>query len=112
MTEKQHYPGPTPEQVDALMDATDLVWEDVPEAEAPPEVAEDEVKEASVVRSVRLPLDLDKRINAEAETRGVTRSELIRDWAYIQLSELSNDQPISRADALRALASIPPRRIA
>ncbi|WP_159851228.1 CopG family transcriptional regulator [Nocardia sp. CY41] len=112
MTKQQHYLAPTPEQVDALMDATDLIWDDVPEDEAPPVLTEDEASKVMVVRSVRLPVDLDKRINAEADARGVTRSDLLRDWASIQLAELSEDQPISRADALRALASIPPRRTA
>ncbi|WP_405180915.1 hypothetical protein OG225_06925 [Nocardia sp. NBC_01377] len=112
MTEQQHYPVPTPDQVDALMDNPDLTWEEVPATEAPPVLTEADAEEVMVVRSLRMPLELDRRIRAEAEARGVTWSELLRDWAAIELAALSDDQPISRADAMRALASIPPRRTA
>ncbi|WP_157129138.1 hypothetical protein [Nocardia amamiensis] len=34
------YPVPAPEQVEALMNNPDLIWEDVPAAEAPPVMSE------------------------------------------------------------------------
>jgi hypothetical protein len=111
MTEKK-YPMPTPEQVDALMDNPALAWEDVPEDQAPPELGESEAEAVMVVRSLRMPLEMDQRIRAEADARGVTWSELIRDWAAIELAALADDQPISRADAMRALATVRPRRTA
>jgi hypothetical protein len=35
-------------------------------------------------------------------------SQLMREWAELELAALENDQPISRADALRALAGVRP----
>lgn len=35
-------------------------------------------------------------------------STLLREWIELELSGLEADQPISRADALRALAAIRP----
>jgi predicted DNA-binding protein len=59
-----------------------------------------------VVRSLRLPLDLDQRLKTAAA--GVPTSTLIREWIELELTALDNDQPISRADALRALATLRP----
>lgn len=59
-----------------------------------------------------MPVESDRCIPAEAEARGVTWSELLRGRAAIELAALPDDQPISRADVLRALASISPRRTA
>ncbi|HVQ91526.1 MAG TPA: hypothetical protein VMU51_10865 [Mycobacteriales bacterium] len=61
-----------------------------------------------VVRSLRLPLDLDQRLKTAAAARGVHTSTLIREWIELELTALDNDQPISRADALRALATLRP----
>jgi hypothetical protein len=61
-----------------------------------------------VPRSVRWPLDLDQRVKAAAAARGLTMSQLMREWAELELAALENDQPISRADALRALAGVRP----
>jgi hypothetical protein len=71
----------------------------------PRELAE---QPSMVVRSLRLPLDLDQRIKAAAAARGMSFGALLREWAEFQLAELENDQPISRADALRALAALRP----
>jgi hypothetical protein len=73
--------------------------------EAPPVPDPDEVM---VVRSVRWSLGLDARLKAAAAARGISMSQLIRDWVELELSALEDDQPISRADALRALASLRP----
>lgn len=76
------------------------------EVDLPPrELAE---QPSMVVRSLRLPLELDQRIKAAAAARGLTFGALLREWAEFQLAELENDQPISRADALRALAALRP----
>jgi predicted DNA-binding protein len=61
-----------------------------------------------VPRSVRWPLDLDQRVKAAAAARGLTMSQLMREWAELELAALENDQPISRSDALRALAGLRP----
>lgn len=61
-----------------------------------------------VVRSLRLTLDLDRRVKAAAEARGVPTSTLVREWIELELAALEDDRPISRADALRALATLRP----
>lgn len=61
-----------------------------------------------VVRSLRLSLELDKRLKTAAEARGVPMSTLVREWIELELTALEHDQPISRADALRALAALRP----
>ena len=73
-------------------------------AELPPPPAEP----VMVVRSLRLPTDLDQRVKAVAQARGVPMSALVREWIELELAALEQDQPISRADALRALASLRP----
>lgn len=102
----ENYPAPTPEQVEAFMNDPEVVWgDDVPADQVPP-VAEDET--VMLVKSLRLPLEMDDRIQAEADARGVTWSELVRDWIAIELAALGDDEPISRADAMRALAALHP----
>jgi len=61
-----------------------------------------------VVRSLRLPLELDQRVKAAAASRGLPMSTLLREWIELELAGLEQDQPISRADALRALAGLRP----
>jgi predicted DNA-binding protein len=61
-----------------------------------------------VVRSLRLPVELDQRLKAAAAGRGIPMSTLVREWIELELTALEQDQPISRADALRALASLRP----
>jgi predicted DNA-binding protein len=61
-----------------------------------------------VVRSLRLPFELDQKLKAAAQRRGVRTSTLIREWIELELTALEDDQPISRADALRALATLRP----
>ncbi|MFQ6392582.1 CopG family transcriptional regulator [Nocardia sp. KC 131] len=76
-------------------------------AEAPPVLRDDAV---TVTTSLRIPFELHQRVKKAAETRNVTMSALIRDWIELELAALENDQPISRADALRALAALHPLR--
>ena len=61
-----------------------------------------------MVRSLRLPFELDRRLKSAAKHRGVPTSTLVREWIELELTALEDDQPISRADALRALAALRP----
>lgn len=78
--------------------------EEVPEDQVPPRGMA-----VMVVRSLRLPVELDERIKTAATQRGASASTLIREWIELGLTALEQDEPISRADALRALAGV--RRI-
>jgi predicted DNA-binding protein len=64
--------------------------------------------ESMVVRSLRLPLELEQRVKAAASVRKVPVSVLLREWIEQSLTALEDDQPISRADALRAVAALRP----
>jgi predicted DNA-binding protein len=77
-------------------------------ADAPAPPVPDAEHPVMVVRSVRWSLDLDARLKAAAEARSVPVSHLVRDWIELELTALEHDQPISRSDALRALAAIRP----
>jgi predicted DNA-binding protein len=90
------------EDVQAFMDGLEF-GEDAPDGELPPPGAP-----VMVVRSLRLPVELDQRVKAAAEQRGVPTSTLIREWIELELTALDHDEPISRADALRALAALRP----
>jgi predicted DNA-binding protein len=74
------------------------------DAPAPPRLE----GEVMVPRSLRWPAELDQRVKAVAKARGISMSQLIREFAETELAALENDQPISRADALRALAGLRP----
>jgi predicted DNA-binding protein len=89
------------EDVQPLMDGLQFSTEP---AELPPRSGDT----VMVVRSLRLPVELDKRLKAAAEARGVPMSTLVREWIELELTALEQDQPISRADALRALAALRP----
>ena len=56
-----------------------------------------------VVRSLRLPIEVDDAIAIAAKDAGVPKSTWIRQAIETALAMQSDDQPISRADALRAL---------
>jgi hypothetical protein len=81
------------------------VDDSIPAASPPRPGGADQVM---VPRSVRWPLELDLRVKSAAAARGLTMSQLIREWAELELAGLENDQPISRSDALRALAGLRP----
>jgi predicted DNA-binding protein len=89
-----------PEDVPAFLDSLEF-GPDAPEGQLPPPGAP-----VMVVRSLRLPVALDARVKAAAEQRGVPTSTLIREWIEQELAALDHDEPISRADALRALAGV------
>jgi predicted DNA-binding protein len=92
--------------VAAFMDKLTYLDEEPP-ADIPPPPADHDVM---VVTSLRLPLALHERLKAAAEARGKPFSTLVREWIELELANLENDQPISRADALRALATLRPHR--
>jgi predicted DNA-binding protein len=59
--------------------------------------------EVMVVRSLRLPLDIDEAVAVAAKDAGIPKSTWIRQAIEAALALQADDQPISRADALRAL---------
>ena len=67
-----------------------------------------------VVRSLRLPMELDEAVAAAAKAANVQKSTWIRQAIEMALAvQAEEDQPISRADALRALTLLRPiRRVA
>ena len=91
-----------PEDIRDFMESLEFDG-DAPEDEVPPRDAP-----IMVVRSLRLPSGLDQRLKAVAQRRGVPTSTLVREWIELELTALEDDQPISRADALRALAALRP----
>lgn len=67
---------------------------------------------ATVVTSLRMPIELYQRLKAAADRRGTTMAALLRGWAEMELAAEEDDRPISRLDALRALNSVPPMKAA
>jgi predicted DNA-binding protein len=59
--------------------------------------------EVMVVRSLRLPVDVDEAVAVAARDAGVPKSTWIRQAIEAALALQADDQPISRADALQAL---------
>lgn len=102
----------TPEDLEAFMDG--LTFE-------PPPTAEEEAaltkslppagSDVMVVRSLRLPLELDQAVVAAAKAAEVPKTTWIRQAIEIALAvQAEDDQPISRAEALRALTLLRPAR--
>ncbi|HEX6499130.1 MAG TPA: ribbon-helix-helix protein, CopG family [Micromonosporaceae bacterium] len=87
-------PAPTPEQEAALLESL------------PPQGSE-----IMVVRSLRLPMELDEAVTAAAKATDVPKSAWIRQAIEMALAmQAEQDEPISRADALRALTLLRPVR--
>ena len=64
-----------------------------------------------VVRSLRLPLDLDQAVVVAAKAADVPKTTWIRQAIEMALAvQAEDDQPISRAEALRALTMLRPAR--
>jgi predicted transcriptional regulator len=77
-----------------------------------PDLARPDGPEPMVSRSLRLPLDLDERIRAVAESRGIGATTLMREWIEKGLAELDQGATVPLADVIRVLASLsqkPPR---
>jgi hypothetical protein len=70
--------------------------------------------EVMVVRSLRLPIEVDEAVAAAARAAGVPKTSWIRQAIEMALAlQAEPDQPISRAEALRALTLLRPvRRVA
>lgn len=60
--------------------------------------------EPMVMRGVRLPVELDRRVRAAAERAGVPFSILIREWIELGLTELDADKTVSLSALRRAIA--------
>jgi predicted DNA-binding protein len=83
-----------------------LVFEELPTAqdEADTLASLPASSEVMVVRSVRLPIELDQSVADAAMAAGVPKSTWIRQAIETALAmQVDHDEPISRADALRAL---------
>ena len=105
----------TPAEVAAFMDH--LAFE-------PPAAADEEAalldslppagSDVMVVRSLRLPLELDHAVAAAAKAAEIPKTSWIRQAIEMALAvQAEDDQPISRAEALRALTLLRPvRRVA
>ncbi|MEU2614898.1 hypothetical protein ABZ570_25425 [Micromonospora sp. NPDC007271] len=110
MSDNQHLPS-TPEEAAALMNNLTFDPPPTPEREAELLASLPEAAEVMVVRSLRMPIDLDEAVAAAAKEAGVTKTAWIRQAIEIVLTMQSDDdQPISRADALRALTLLRPVR--
>lgn len=102
----------TPEEVAAFMDG--LTFEPAPahpdeaallNALPPPGSS------VMVVRSMRLPLELDQAVAAAAKAAEIPKTTWIRQAIEMSLAvQAEDDQPISRAEALRALTLLRPAR--
>ena len=102
----------TPDEVTAFMDSLTFDAPPSPDraqallASLPPGGSE-----VMVVRSLRLPFDVDEAVKAAAEATGTTKTAWIRQAIEIALAlQAEEDQPISRAEALRALTLLRPAR--
>ncbi|MEN3308932.1 MAG: hypothetical protein V7603_5134 [Micromonosporaceae bacterium] len=60
--------------------------------------------EPMVMRGIRLPVELDRRVRAAAEQAGVPFSTLIREWVELGLTELETDKAVSLSALRRAIA--------
>jgi predicted DNA-binding protein len=87
-------PSPAEEEDDALLDSLPPTGSDV-----------------MVVRSLRLPLELDQAVAAAAKAADIAKTTWIRQAIEMALAvQAEDDQPISRAEALRALTLLRPVR--
>lgn len=105
----------TPQEAADLMNNLTFDTPPAPEREAELlEALPPQGSEIMVVRSLRLPMELDESVAAAAKVAGVTKTAWIRQAIEIVLTmQAEDDQPISRADALRALTLLRPvRRVA
>ncbi len=103
MNEKKELPQ-TADEVGEFMD--NLVFEELPTSqdEADTLASMPAGSEVMVVRSVRLPMELDQAVTEAAKAAGVPKSTWVRQAIEVALAtQADQDEPISRADALRAL---------
>ncbi|GAB1639588.1 hypothetical protein [Krasilnikovia sp. MM14-A1259] len=62
--------------------------------------------EPMVMRGVRIPAEMDRRIKAAADRAGIPFSALIRQWIELGLTESEDDQSVSLAHLRRAIAHV------
>lgn len=94
----------TPGVEPAPVDMTGLTFIDAPVGDVPPPAGADDVK---VVRSYRLPVELDQWVNETAASKGIKPSALVRDLLELGRAAYQDaDRAVSLADVLRALASV------
>lgn len=97
------------EQVRQAMTDGTITFTDYPADEAQRIAAAlpagDDLDATTVPTSVRLPYPVHQRLRAYAEQHGTTASTLIRQWVEQMLAV--PDRPISLADAVRALSTLP-----
>jgi predicted DNA-binding protein len=65
-----------------------------------------------VSRSLRLPLDLDRRIRECAEAKGIGATTLMRQLVEAGLADLDDTMVVSLADVRRALAALAQQKAA
>jgi len=103
MNDDRQFPQ-TVEEVGEFMD--NLAFEELPTAqdEADTLASLPPGSQVMVVRSVRLPIELEQAVADAAKAAGVPKSTWIRQAIEAVLAmQADHDEPISRADALRAL---------
>ncbi|WP_067541166.1 hypothetical protein [Nocardia crassostreae] len=99
MTEQHRYPTDA-DEAQQFMDK--LTFDDTTRAPELPATG----APVTVSRTVRLPLDLNQRIRDEAVARGVTDSDVIREWIAIGAANAQwpdDTELVSRAAAERAV---------
>lgn len=84
----------------------DMTFTDYPAAQAATVLAGlPSAEELDVPTSVRLPAELHRRLRGYAEVHQTSASALIREWVEQMLTV--PDRPISLADAVRVLSTLP-----
>ena len=66
----------------------------------------DTPRSPSVVQSVRMSRELTERVFAEAQRRGVTPSDVIRDLVEAGLSQVDDSATVRLADVQRVIESL------
>jgi predicted DNA-binding protein len=67
---------------------------------------DDRPRTATVVQSVRMPRELTERLLAEAQWRGVTPSEVIRDLVEAGLNAVDESVTVRLADVRRVIDAL------
>jgi hypothetical protein len=101
----------TAEEVGEFMD--NLTFEELPTArdETDTLASLPSGSDVMVVRSVRLPIEVDQAVAEAAKAAAVPKSTWVRQAIEAALvMQADQDEPISRADALRALTLLRPTR--
>ena len=99
----------TPDQVTVFMDGLTYTDKHVPEHDLPPVLADGE--DVLVPRSFKLPTQLDTALARLATARGISKSELVRQYLDAAVAAdltagPSSEVLIPLADALRALTGL------